>query len=434
MNLPRREYMKDARHCKIYLKRLQFFLDILGNPERKIPHYIHVTGTSGKGSVCAFLHSILQESGKKVGSTQSPHPTYMTERWKIKDKIMTKKEFVDLIKIIKPKLDDYMATTPYDMISYTELMLAISLLYFSKEKVEWAILEVGCGGQYDATNIIPHKDIAIITNIGIDHTNIIGPTKSDIAREKSGIIKKGCEVFTMEKNKKMLSIINEKCRKKSCTMQHITYNNKQLSINNSDLDGSTFTYKDKSYSINVPGTHQINNAILAIEVAKKLKIPKTAIKKGLEKAKQPLRMEIVSKRPLIILDGAHNMDKMGTTVATINQETKKSINQKSTHLIVSFIDDKEWKKMIKLLSTLELKSISCTKNTIHPFRKVAYPKDIEKEFKKYNPKIKTKIFLDPKEALDWSRKQMQKNDILLITGSVFSSGELRPLLTPTPIS
>jgi len=102
-NLPRKEYMNDPRHCQIYLKRLQFFLNILGNPEKKIPHYIHITGTSGKGSVVSFLHSILHSAGKKVGSTQSPHPTTILERWKIGNKDMSKKEFVDIITLIKPK-------------------------------------------------------------------------------------------------------------------------------------------------------------------------------------------------------------------------------------------------------------------------------------------------------------------------------------------
>ena len=96
-SLPRKEYMKDPKHCSVYLKRLQFFLDILGNPEKKIPHYIHVTGTSGKGSTVAFLHSILNEAGYKVGSTQSPHPTTITERWQVGNKYMSKSEFVELI-------------------------------------------------------------------------------------------------------------------------------------------------------------------------------------------------------------------------------------------------------------------------------------------------------------------------------------------------
>ena len=212
-SLPRKEYMKDPKHCSVYLKRLQFFLDILGNPEKKIPHYIHVTGTSGKGSTVAFLHSILNEAGYKVGSTQSPHPTTITERWQVGNKYMSKSEFVELIEFIKPKLDEYIKTSPYDMLSFFEICEAIGFLYFKKKKVKWAILEVGLGGRYDASNIIPYKDVAIITNIGLDHTNILGNDKKVIAYEKAGIIKKGCMVFTGERNKKILEFESSEVNK-----------------------------------------------------------------------------------------------------------------------------------------------------------------------------------------------------------------------------
>ncbi|PIT86528.1 MAG: bifunctional folylpolyglutamate synthase/dihydrofolate synthase, partial [Candidatus Magasanikbacteria bacterium CG10_big_fil_rev_8_21_14_0_10_43_6] len=120
--------MNDPKSCDIYLKRLQFFLNMLGNPEKKIPHYIHVTGTSGKGSTTSFLHSILHASGKKVGSTYSPHPTYITERWKIDNRYMSKKEFVLLVGELKPLIDKYIQTTPYDMISFFELTEVIGFL------------------------------------------------------------------------------------------------------------------------------------------------------------------------------------------------------------------------------------------------------------------------------------------------------------------
>ncbi len=113
--------MRDPKHCSIYLKRLQFFLDILGNPEKQLPHYIHVTGTSGKGSVCLMLNSILTEAGLKTGLSISPHPTCITERWQIGNKQMTKPEFVELIEFIKPKLDEYIRTSPYDMLSFFEI-------------------------------------------------------------------------------------------------------------------------------------------------------------------------------------------------------------------------------------------------------------------------------------------------------------------------
>src|SRR3989338_869613 len=120
-NLPRREYMTDPRHCGIYLKRVRFFLDLIGNPEKKIPHYIHIAGTSGKGSTTAFIHNILQMGGKHVGSTYSPHPTIITERWKMGGRYITKTEFIAIVAFLKPKLVFFKQKTAYEMLSFFEL-------------------------------------------------------------------------------------------------------------------------------------------------------------------------------------------------------------------------------------------------------------------------------------------------------------------------
>ncbi|HAT03690.1 MAG TPA: hypothetical protein DCS29_02850 [Candidatus Magasanikbacteria bacterium] len=437
-NLPRKEYMTDPRHCGWYLKRLQFFLDILGNPERKIPHYIHVTGTSGKGSVTAYMHSILHAAGKKVGSTYSPHPTCIIERWKIGNKFMTKKEFTELVEYIKPKLDEYTATTPYDALSFFEITEAIGFLYFTKHKVDWAVLEVACGGRYDASNIIPWKDIAAITNIGLDHVGLIGNNKSEIAYEKAGIIKRGCTFFTTEKEKRIIDVLTKEAKKyldiKDIKILNIPIS--QYPISNISLRGADFSYLNQSYHLPTIGNHQIKNAILCIEIAKHIGISEQAIRQGLKHVYQPLRMEIVSRSPLVILDGAHNPDKMKTTVSTIKNipisprlpSLRPGVAGRqypNTHFIVGFSGDKNIPNMIKQLSTLKPISIAVTRNTTNPFRKVADLQNVTKQFKKLLPKTKIKLFLDPHDALIWTKKIAKTHDIILATGSIFVSGELR---------
>ena len=442
--------MADPRHCGWYLLRLQFFLNLIGNPERKIPHYIHVTGTSGKGSVTAFLHSILQASGKNVGSTYSPHPTVITERWKVGNNYMTKKEFIEIVEYLKPKLDEYIAKTPYDMLSFFEVTEAIGLLFFVRKKVSWAVMEVACGGRTDSSNIIPWKDAAIITNIGVDHIGVLGNNKAEIAYEKAGIIKRGVPVFTQERDKKILDIIRRECKKQKASLKIFNFPachawqglaGRQFSIFKQFLNKTIFNYQNNEFKIYCLGKHQIKNAILCIEVARALKISESAIKFGLAKTKQPLRMEIVSKNPLIILDGAHNPDKMKTTVETsmqvckyasmrIVQSNHKKLAHlrtcKPVHLIVGFSADKNVLKMIKQLATLKPKTIAVTRNTTNPFRKVADPQLISKQFKKLLPKAQIKIFLDPQTALGWSKRQTKKDGLILVTGSLFISGELRP--------
>jgi len=417
-NLPRREYMADPRHCGWYLKRLQFFLDILNNPEKKIPHYIHVTGTSGKGSVCLMLNSILNKAGKKTGILTSPHPSIIIERWGINNQPMPKTDFAKIITKLKPLFDEYIRTSPYDMLSYGEMSTAIALYYFAQQKVDWAVLEVGCGGRYDSTNVIPRKDVAVITNIGLDHKGTIGDTREAIAIEKSGIIKPNCQVFTSEKSKKILEIINKEARKNKVKVNKC---NAKIKINKQTLQGIEFIYNKEKYSLPVLGEHQAKNAVLVIDLAKSLKIPEEIIKTGLSSVKIPICMEVINQKPLIILDGAHNDKKIESSLQTIKQISGKN----KVHLVVGFAHNKEWGKLIKQLAKLKPVTISCTRFSNNIFRKVASPKEVADKFKKLLPKTKVNIFLDAREALEWSKQQAKQNETILVTGSIFLSGEIR---------
>ncbi len=416
--LGRKEYLKDPTKCEVYLKRLQYFLDLIDNPEKKIPHYIHVTGTSGKGSICLMLDSVLRADKKRIGTMISPEVGPTMTRWQINGKSMSDSEFAKILTELKPKLAEYLKTSPYDPISHFELMTAIGLYWFAKNKIEWCILEVGCGGRYDSTNIIPYKDIAVITNIGLDHTEILGSTKEKIAYEKAGIIKRNCEVFTGESDKKVLQVIRDECKKQKVSLKILNF---KFLILKQFLDKLIFKYENQTYSLPVIGEHQIGNAILAINITKSLKIPYSAIKQGLEKVKLPLRMEIISKHPLIILDGAHNPDKMKTTIETI-QKISRSENQK-INLIIGFSEDKDLKTMCQQLSTLKPVSIAISKFHAH-FKQCADPKKIHELIKKLLPNTKIKTFSNSLTAYNWSKKQNKQSNLLLVTGSLYLSGEI----------
>jgi len=382
-----------------------------------------VTGTSGKGSVTTYLHSILHAAGKRVGSTASPHPSIITERWKIGNKHMSKTEFAEIVTWLKPQLDEYIRTSPYDMLSFFELTEVIGFLYFKRHKIDWVILEVGCGGRYDSTNIIPHKDVAVITNIGLDHVGIIGNNKAEIAYEKSGIIKKGCAMFTSERDKKMIGIIEDECKKQKVDLK---ISNFKFQISNSSFDKTTFEYNEKFYTLSTIGPHQIKNAIRCIDSATHLGIPTKAIQKGLQKAKQPLRMEVISENPTVILDGAHNVDKIKSTVAASLQVCKSASMQPDIHLIVGMSGNKELAKMVKHLATLNPKTIALTRTTTNAFRKTASLPELRKMFKKYCTNTPTiELFLDPMDAYTWTKKHAHKRDIILATGSIYMTGELR---------
>ena len=422
-NMPRKEYMNNPRTCAWYLERLQAFLDILGNPEKKINHYVHVTGTSGKGSTTAFMHSILHDSGIKVGSTYSPHPTTIIERWKIGERYMTEKEFVSIIEYLKPKLNQYIQKTKYDMISFFELTEAIGLVFFVQNKVTHVVMEVACGGRYDSSNIIPHKDVAIITNIGLDHVGIIGNNKSEIAYEKAGIITKQTgRAITGERNNRIAKIIEHEASIHQIPYQRIsTPAYSDLSITK---HGTTFTYQENTYTLPVFGKHQIHNAILCIEAAKQLEVKTTHIQKGLATAPQPLRMEIIKEKPLTILDGAHNEDKVKSTVFA-TQTLKPLYNFKHVRLIIGFSGDKNVESMLRHLLSLTPASVAITRNTVNPFRKVADMHRIRLMIKKYLPKCRVELFLDPEDAYRYTIGISKSTDCILATGSIFMAGELR---------
>jgi dihydrofolate synthase/folylpolyglutamate synthase len=424
-NLPRKEYMNNSYSHKNALKRMQKFLDFLGNPENKIPHIIHIAGTSGKGSTATYLSYILSANGQKTGLMISPHITHLTERWQINNQPISQKNFVKIMEKIKIALNKYIAEEKTDPPSHFEVLTAIGFLYFAEEKTDWAVIEVGLGGRFDATNTLPKKDVAVITSIGLDHMELLGNTKEKIAFEKAGIILPQGKVFTCEQNKKVLSVIKKVCQEKKSQLYISEPNFKIIKQNTVK---NIFQYKKSTYSIRSIGEHQIKNACFCIDIAESIQIPEKAIKLGLARAIQPLRMELRSKNPYIIMDGAHNPDKMETTIEATKQLLQTEQCQ-TIHLIIGFSADKNWKSMIKKLLTLNPVSINCTRNTVNPFRKTVHPKEIAEYCQKMIGKQMTdiKIFLDPLDAFISARTILSKHDILLVTGSIFLGGELRSI-------
>lgn len=404
-NLPQRDYLSSSKSRVFFIKRLKFFLNLLGNPQNDLK-YIHIGGTSGKGSVANMVHSILTKTGYKVGLFTSPHPTVFTEKYKINNLLISPEDVTRIIGYLKPKIDEAYIKSPYGRPSYFEICTSLGFIYFKEQKCDYTILEVGLGGRYDTTNIIPPPIITIINLVDFDHTQLLGNTLEKITREKAAIIKPGTKFFTTSKNKRnVIKILKDTCRNQKAEFNLVKH------------------HPETNYQLSLFGKHQQENAEIASAVCKKLGVSEDKIKKGLASLKISCRSEIIQKNPTVILDGAHNQSKMETVVKVINNLTYKKL-----YLIIGLSEERNPAKVFKNLIPLA-DSIAITRHqTIQ--KKSNSLNIINKVVKKIKPQVETKIYLDPFQALTKILNQAKKDDLIVITGSFYLAGELRKYWRP----
>ncbi|HOZ56220.1 MAG: Folylpolyglutamate synthase [Parcubacteria group bacterium ADurb.Bin316] len=396
------EYVKAKANRDKKMERFRLFMDKLGNPQLN-QKYIHISGTSGKGSVAAMTQSVLVTAGYKTGLFLSPHTTTKIDRIKVNNLFISPKEFADLVDYIKPAIREIIKS-PYGRPTHFEICLAIAFLYFKKKKCDYVVLEVSCGGKYDPTNIIPTPKVAIVNLVDYDHEHILGHTLPAIARQKAGIIKPGCAFFTTISNKKsVLAVLKKGCQKNKAPYYCINGN--------------------KKYKLQLPGEHQSTNANLVAAVCQYLRVPKKTITAGLKKTKIPCRFEIMQKNPLVIIDGAHNNSKFKTTLDIL-----KNLTRERLFIIIALTQQKRALTFFKDIAG-QADSIFITKHS-NGFHKCSQPQALKKEIIKYHPQKKIEVIPEPQKALQRTLKMAGKKDVILITGSLYLAGELRKNWVP----
>ena len=285
------------------LERINALLKRLGNPEEKLK-CIHIAGTNGKGSTSTALANIMIAEGKKVGLFISPFVVNFRERIQINGEYIKEKELANLtyeISKIVPEVEKEVE----DNITEFEFITALMFAYFKEQNCDVVILEVGLGGRLDSTNVITKPLASVITQIALDHIAVLGDTIDKIAYEKCGIIKADCPVITTShQNPRALPVIEKIAKDKNSPLKIANIS----SAENVKIApyGSEFTYKVMNITVNLAGRHQIENMTAAAETALALGVSKTAIVRGIANTKFPARLEILSRSPLVILDGAHN--------------------------------------------------------------------------------------------------------------------------------
>ncbi len=380
------------------LDRMEQAVERLHHPELQY-RVIHVGGTAGKGSTCQMITTILTAAHRTVGTFTSPAISSSLERIQINATPITQKKFVALVNSIWSTIEDLELT-------YFEFFVICALQYFADNDVTDAVIEVGMGGRLDATNVVT-PTIAIVTNVGLDHTKYLGNTKSKIAKEKQAIIKPGAIGLTSSK--------------------HVTNGHRidvdTYTIHNQSLRGIEFSYYGMQHvQLNVLGEYQVRNAILSIEATRALHIPESVIREGLQHTQHSARFEIVQQDPLVIIDGAHNPDKMRAFISSL----KKVVNIKKYDSVVALISLKQGKDPQRTLRPL----LAITDTVIiTTFGKSMTLKVLKAVCKELNPKVKIITKKDSEVAHEAFQKSLKKspnsNSLGIITGSLYLIGDLR---------
>ena len=411
-------YSFEKYGIKLGLERIDFICEKLGNPQNNYKT-VHVGGTNGKGSVCKFISSILNSAGYTVGVYTSPHIQRFSERFVIDNDEITEIEIVLLVEKVKPIVEEMIKNnnTP----TFFEITTAIAFEYFYDKKVDYAVIEVGLGGRFDATNIV-NPMVSIITNVTLEHQDRLGKTIEEIASEKAGIIKENTPVITAAENT-ALTVIKKNTYKKNASLTVVDESSWEKTGNNLDWQKFIVHGKFKDYFVktHLLGTFQGENLTLSLICIEALQIKGVYItdeniKEGVEKTTNPGRMEILGFEPIILIDGAHNIAGMQMLKKTI----KKDFVYDKLILVIGILSDKNVKEMVEIIDPVADIIIVTKSSNI----RASSPKTLKEFFKPKTTTIKNSIL----EAVEYAKKIAKKQDIIVITGSLFTVGEARDVL------
>lgn len=448
-----REYLKNVNKLGsiLGLNTIKELLKRLGNPQNELK-VVHIAGTNGKGSIMTFVQNILMESGYKVGRYCSPAVFNEREIIRINDEYISEEQSADLLTRIKEKCDSmYSEGLPHP--TSFEIETAEALMFFKEQNCDIALIECGMGGETDATNVFEKVLCSVIATISLDHTQFLGSTIEGITKVKSGIIKENCPVVMSKQTGEAESVIKKVCKQNNSKLIIPT----EQDFENVEIDGlrTKVTYKasnNKEYILNLQtlGTYQIKNAKTAVEVALVLDKALTEktnicnesdknnstgmknninnsgntieknIKKGIEKTVWPGRMEVISKEPLIIIDGAHNPG----AVLELRKTLDLYFTNKRITFIMGVLSDKDFSKEAEIIADRAERIITITPNNLRGLdgHKLA------ETLVKYNHNVQVADSL--KQAAEESIDTIKENraDMILAFGSLSYLGELKQVV------
>jgi len=402
---------------KLGLESIKTLLELMGNPQDKLK-FVHVAGTNGKGSTVAFISNVLIEAGFKVGIYTSPSLERFNERIKVNNEEIDGDDLARITAFVKEKVDTM--TSQYNIYpTEFEIVTAIAFEYFYEMNCDIVVLEVGLGGRFDATNVIKEALVSVITTISYDHMDRLGDTLEKIAFEKAGIVKNRADVVVFPQEGNVLEVIGNVCKEKEAKLHIADF--ESIRIKQYSIDGQKFEYNGDTFEIALLGEHQVKNAVVALAAInilknKGYKIPNDSIKKGLINAKWPGRLEVLSKRPIFLIDGAHNKE----GAQTLAEVLKAYFPEKKIIFIIGALKDKDVDSIIRPTLPLASEYIAVTPDS----NRALSAKEMADFLLRYCKRVSVSDTIE--EAIRAGLNRVySKDDVICAYGSLYYIGKIR---------
>lgn len=409
---------------------LNAFLHTIGAPHQAFPS-IHIAGSKGKGSTAAMVTSILTQAGLRTGLFTSPHLVTIRERTQVNRELISQQAFAALVQELRPHIE---ARSPHQTArirTFFEILTALSFLYFARQNVDIAVVEVGLGGRLDTTNVLT-PNVAVITPIGLEHTHILGNTLAEIAAEKAGIIKPNSQVVSAAQAPEVVEVLEQRCQVQNATLflagREFDWQVSEISTHGTRVDVQGFGHTFRNLQVPLLGQHQAANAAVALAVVQQLQaqgfpIETTHIEHGLQTVDWAGRLEIIQYAPLVVLDAGHTPE----SAHTLSQALHDVFEYQRLWLILGMSRDKNISAIVDCLVPLAHEVI------VTPFSnsRSCSPSQLAAEVSRHHRPIH--IASDPVNALKKAKHQADAADLICVAGSLFLLGELKAHQQGLPI-
>jgi dihydrofolate synthase / folylpolyglutamate synthase len=409
-------YRLERFGIKLGLENIRRLLSLLGDPHRGLK-VLHVTGTNGKGSVCAYAASVLRAAGYRVGLYTSPHLVRFNERIQVDGEPIADADVLRLWSGMQPAIQAMTSARAIDHPTFFEVTTAMAFEYFRERKVDVAVIEVGMGGRMDATNVVDGI-VSVVTRVDLEHTEHLGKSVGRIAREKAGIIKSSSRAVTI--NQDALPVIEDRCREVHAPLAVLGRDVFAERIAG-DLRGQRVRVRGPFGSVDVRtpllGPFQVENLGIAVAALEEMRvagfaIPEGAIQSGIAAVRWPARFQIVRESPLVVVDGAHNRPAAQALAAAMSE----NFPGRKAVLVTGILNDKDLAGIGAALGPISFRVYACRPKTHRAYD----AEDVATAFRPYAESIAIPAV---REAIDAALASAHADDIVLITGSIYTAGE-----------